>query len=158
MTEQPPAGTTDQDQEVLMTHVFDAPRDLVFEAWTDPDQVARWWGPVGFNVPRETVEIDLRVGGGFNLVMVQADTGAEHPLRYEIVELVVPELLVMKSEPMPEMGLTDPTTTRLELHDQGDKTQMRLTDGPYTAMMLGGVEAGWKGSFEKLARLLARDI
>src|SRR4051794_32864996 len=55
---------TAQDQQVLITRIFDAPRDVVFRAWTDPDQVAQWFGPDGFEAPRETVEIDLRVGGG----------------------------------------------------------------------------------------------
>jgi uncharacterized protein YndB with AHSA1/START domain len=144
---------TAQDQQVLITRIFDAPRDLVFQAWTDPDQVAQWFGPEAFDTPRETVEIDLRVGGGFTLVMVQRGTGAQFPVRYEIVELDPPRLLVLKSEPMPEMGMHEPTITRIELHDHGDKTRMSLSDGPYTESV--HAEAGWHGAFAKLDALLA---
>ena len=71
---------TAQDQQVLITRIFDAPRDLVFQAWTDPDQVAQWYGPDGFDTPRETVTIDLRVGGRYELRMVQKDSGAVFPV------------------------------------------------------------------------------
>ena len=49
------------DQELIIERIFDAPRALVWEAWTDPEQVQRWWGPQGFTTPFCT--IDLRVGG-----------------------------------------------------------------------------------------------
>jgi uncharacterized protein YndB with AHSA1/START domain len=142
-----------QDQQVLITRIFDAPRDLVFQAWTDPDQVAQWYGPDGFDTPRETVTIDLRVGGRYELGMVQKDSGAVFPVRYEVIELDPPRLLVLKSEPMPEVGIHEPTVTRIELHDHGDKTRMSLSDGPYTDS--APAEAGWNGAFAKLDALLA---
>jgi uncharacterized protein YndB with AHSA1/START domain len=144
---------TAQDQQVLITRVFDAPRDLVFQAWTDPDHVAQWFGPEGFDTPRETVTIDLRVGGRFELEMVQRHSGALFPVRYEIIELDPPRLLVLESDPMPEMGMHEPTLTRIELHDHGDKTRMTLGDGPYTQS--AHAEAGWNGAFAKLEALLA---
>jgi uncharacterized protein YndB with AHSA1/START domain len=142
------------EQQIVLTRVFDAPRELVFKAWTDPDHVAKWFGPAGLETPRETVEIDLRVGGVFNLRMVQPGTGAEYPLRYEIVELVEPELLVLKSEPMPQAGLHHPTFARIELQDESGKTRMTLTDGPYPGDS-GHASAGWEASFDKLAAVLA---
>jgi uncharacterized protein YndB with AHSA1/START domain len=148
-----PDAPTAQDQEILITRIFDAPRDLVFRAWTDPGHVAQWFGPGGFDTPRETVEIDLRVGGRFELEMVQKQTGARFPVRYEIIELDPPRLLVLKSEPRPEMGMLEPTITRIELHDHGDKTRMSLSDGPYTHA--AHAEAGWNGAFVKLDALLA---
>jgi uncharacterized protein YndB with AHSA1/START domain len=144
---------TAQDQQVLITRIFDAPRDLVFQAWTDPDQVAQWYGPDGFDTPRETVTIDLRVGGRWELGMVQQKSGAVFPVSYEIIELDPPRLLVLKSEPMPAVGIHEPTVTRIELHDHGDKTRMSLSDGPYTDST--HAEAGWNGAFAKLDALLA---
>jgi uncharacterized protein YndB with AHSA1/START domain len=144
---------TAQDQQVLITRVFNAPRELVFKAWTDPDQVAQWFGPEGFDTPRDTVEIDLRVGGRFTLGMVQTETGAQLPARCEIVELDPPRLLVLKGDPMPEMGIHEPTITRIEPHSDGDKTRMSLSDGPYT--QAAHAEAGWNGAFAKLDALLA---
>ena len=64
--------------------------------------------------------------------MVQRGSGAEFPIGYEIVELVEPELIVLRSDPMPDMGMHEPTVTRVEFHDHGDKTRMTLVDGPYT--------------------------
>ncbi len=144
---------TAQDQQVMITRIFEASRDLVFQAWTDPDQVAQWFGPDGFDTPRETVRIDLRVGGRYELGMVQKESGAVFPVRYEIIELDPPGLLVLKSEPMPEVGMHEPTVTRIELHDHGDKTRMSLSDGPYTEST--HAEAGWNGAFAKLDALLA---
>jgi uncharacterized protein YndB with AHSA1/START domain len=144
---------TAQDQQVLITRIFDAPRDLVFQAWTDPDQVAQWYGPDGFDTPRETVTIDLRVGGRWELGMVQQKSGAVFPVSYEIIELDPPRLLVLKSEPMPAVGIHEPTVTRIELHDHGDKTRMSLSDGPYTDST--HAEAGWNGAFAKLDAMLA---
>jgi uncharacterized protein YndB with AHSA1/START domain len=148
MTDMPTA----QDQMVLITHVFDAPRELVFRAWTDPDHVAQWFGPEGFDTPREAVVIDLRVGGRFELTMVQRASGRRFPVRYEIAELDPPRLLVLKSEPMPEVGMHEGTLTRIELHDHGDKTRMTLSDGPYT--QAAHAEAGWHAAFTKLEVLL----
>jgi uncharacterized protein YndB with AHSA1/START domain len=148
MTDTPAA----QDQQVLITRIFDAPRDVVFRAWTDRDHVARWFGPDAFDTPRETVEIDLRVGGRFELTMVQKESGARFPVRYEIVELEPPRLLVLRSEPMSEVGIHEPTFTRIELHDHGDKTRMSLSDGPYT--QAAPAEAGWNAAFAKLDALL----
>jgi uncharacterized protein YndB with AHSA1/START domain len=152
MTDSPRVAPT-TDQEILITRIFDAPRASVFAAWTDPDQVAAWYGPEHFDTPREKVHIDLRVGGRYELTMVQRGAGAEHPVRYEIVELVEPELIVLRSEPMPEMGLPHGTVTRVEFHDHGDKTRMTLSDGPYPADARHA-EAGWNGAFDKLAVLL----
>jgi len=142
------------DQEVLVTRIFDAPRERVFKAWTDPDEVAAWYGPEHFNTPRERIRIDLRVGGRYELTMVQRDGTGEFSIGYDIVELVEPELLVLRSDPMPEMGMAEPTVTRVELHDHGAKTRMTLTDGPYAAGA-GHAEAGWGASFDKLAAFVA---
>ena len=142
------------DQQVLITRIFDAPREQVFRAWTDPDQVAEWYGPEHFDAPREKIHIDLRVGGRWEVTMVQRDGGAEFPAVYEIVELVEPELLVLRSDPMPEYGMPEPIVTRVEFHEDGGKTRMTLTDGPYPSNR-GQAEAGWNGAFDKLARFVS---
>jgi uncharacterized protein YndB with AHSA1/START domain len=144
------------EHEITITRVFDAPRQLVFEAWTDPDHLADWFGPAGFETPRDSIEIDLRVGGRFSLRMVQPGGGMEYPLSYEIVELVEPELLVLRSDPMPEVGLHHHTITRVELEAEAGKTRMMLTDGPYPDEGGRGAAAGWEASFDKLASALAR--
>jgi uncharacterized protein YndB with AHSA1/START domain len=141
------------DQEVLITRIFEAPREDVFRAWTDPDEVAAWYGPEHFDTPRDRIHIDLRVGGRYELTMVERSSGAEYPVHYEIVELVEPELIVLRSDPMPAIGMHEPTLTRVEFHDHGDKTRMTLVDGPYPES--GHAEAGWSAAFDKLAALVA---
>ena len=145
---------TAADREVLITRTFDAPREAVFKAWTDPDEVAEWFGPERFATPRDRVHIDLRVGGRYELTMVEPG-GAEHAVGYEIVELVEPELLVLRSDPMPDMGMPDPIVVRVELHEDGDRTRMTLTDGPYPPGVAGHAGSGWNAAFDKLAALVA---
>jgi uncharacterized protein YndB with AHSA1/START domain len=147
----PAAGA---DQEVLITRIFEAPREQVFRAWTDPDEVAAWYGPDQFDTPRERIHIDLRVGGRYELTMVQRGGGAEFAIGYEILELVEPELIVLRSDPMPEAGMHEPTVVRVEFHDHGAKTRMTLSDGPYPPGS-GHAEAGWRAAFDKLAALVA---
>src|SRR5215213_27355 len=110
-----PTHATAADQQVLITRMFEAPRERVFRAWTDPDEVASWYGPAHMEAPRERITIDLRVGGRWELTMVRRDGGGEFSIGYEIVELVEPELLVLKSDPMPEMGMDEGTIVRVEL-------------------------------------------
>jgi uncharacterized protein YndB with AHSA1/START domain len=116
------------DQEVLITRIFDA--------------------------PRERIRIDLRVGGRYELTMVQRDGGAEFAIGYEILELVEPELIVLRSDPMPEVGMHEPTVVRVEFHDHGAKTRMTLSDSPYPPVGRGHAEAGWNAAFDKLAALV----
>lgn len=139
-------------QRLTITRTFDAQVERVWEAITDPEQVAQWFGPEGFDTPRETVSVDLRVGGRYELDMVQG--GAHHPVRYEIAELDPPRLLVMTSPPMPEFGIHEETVTRIELAPEGDGTRLTLVDGPYEQPE--HAEAGWHGALAKLDALLAR--
>jgi uncharacterized protein YndB with AHSA1/START domain len=152
MSEQ--TGATATDRQVLITRIFEAPRERVFAAWIDPEQVAAWYGPEHFDTER--VRIEPRVGGRWELTMVQRGSGAEHPVRYEIVELVEPALIVLRCEPMPEIGLPEGTLTRVEFHDHGEKTRMMLSDGPYPVEGREHAEAGWDGAFRKLAVHLGR--
>jgi uncharacterized protein YndB with AHSA1/START domain len=148
-----PATVRATGGEITIARVFDAPRELVFKAWTDADQVAKWFGPRGFGVPRESVEIDPRVGGHIRLRMLRG--GRTLNIRYEITELVEPELLDLTAPPMPEFGLDHPIVARIELQDEGGKTRLTLTDGPYTDEGGQGAAAGWQGAFDKLHELLA---
>jgi uncharacterized protein YndB with AHSA1/START domain len=145
--------STAADQEVVITRILDAPRAQVFQAWLDPDEVAAWYGPEHFDTPRERIRIDPRIGGRYELTMVRRDGGGEFAIGYEILELVEPELLVLRSDPMPQMGMHEPTITRVELEELGGRTRMTLTDGPYAESR--HAEAGWIAAFAKLAALVA---
>jgi uncharacterized protein YndB with AHSA1/START domain len=143
------------DQQVLITRIFEAPRERVFRAWTDPDEVAAWFGPEHMETPRERIHIDLRVGGRYELTMVRRGGDGEFAIGYEIVELVEPELIVLRSDPMPGVGMHEPTVVRVEFHDHGAKTRMTLSDGPFPPEGRGHAEAGWSAALDKLAALVA---
>ena len=142
--------TATETQQVAITHVFDAPIEQVFRAWTDPDELAAWYGPAGMRTPRENIQIDLRVGGRFELTMVSLDGDREFSIGYEIVELSPPELLVLRSDPMPAASKGDSTTVRVALEDLDGRTRMTLTDGP---LPFGRehAEAGYRAAVDKLA-------
>jgi uncharacterized protein YndB with AHSA1/START domain len=144
-----------EEREITITRVFDATRELVFQAWTDPDQLARWFGPAGFEIPRESVHIDAQVGGHLALRMIQPGSGRQFDLDYEILELVEPELLVLKSGPTPELNLHHEVITRIEFEDENRQTRLTLTDGPYPQEGGRWAGVGWNGAFDKLAAELA---
>jgi uncharacterized protein YndB with AHSA1/START domain len=146
--------------ELVIERVFDAPRELVWQAFTDPDQFARWFGPVGYSVPREGVEIDVRVGGHQKFTMKADD--ASGPAGEEsdgvFTEVVERELLVVHEDVEGEMAEilgTDRLTMRLEFHDEDGKTRLVLRQGPFGEEMLGNAHEGWNSSFTKLDTLLA---
>ena len=153
MTDPSPGGTPARG--VRISHVFDASRETVFAAWTDPDQVVRWWRPDGFEIPRDTVLIEPRVGGRFHLTMVDLADEASYPFRAEILELEEPEVIVLKAEPIPEAGIMAATITRVVFEAEGQRTRMTVTDEPYADEMRGNVEAGWLSLVANLDTLLA---
>ena len=89
------AVTLPSDREILMTRVFDAPRELVFEAHTTPEHVRRWWGKHGTTLP--VCEMDFRPGGAYRFVQREPG-GAEHGFRGEYRDIVPPERLVYTFE------------------------------------------------------------
>jgi uncharacterized protein YndB with AHSA1/START domain len=139
---------------VEVNRVFDAPRAQVWDAWTDPQQVAEWWGPHHFHVPVDSIEIDLRAGGRYHLTMVETQSGNEFPTRFEIVEVRDAELLVFTSPPEPQFGMPEEITTRVEFADENGGTRVSVVSGPYTDQMAPNAQAGWGQQFEKLDSVL----
>ena len=79
------------DREIVLCRVFDAPRELVFRAWTEPERLCTWFGPKGFTC--ETREIDIRVGGRWRFDMIAPD-GKRYDSRMVFLELKAPEKIV----------------------------------------------------------------
>jgi uncharacterized protein YndB with AHSA1/START domain len=144
----------DAATEIAVSRTFQAPRDLVFQAWTDPDQLTVWWGPEHFTVPRESVNVDLRPGGRYELTMIDP-SGKEYPVRQVIREVDPPSMLVLFHEPMPDFGMLEAITTRVEFHEDGDHTRVDITSGPYDAEMGPNAGKGWEQMLDKLASLLS---
>lgn len=83
--------TLSSDHEIVSTRVFNAPRELVFKAWTDPNHLAQWWGPKGFK--NTFHEFNLKPGGDWRFVMHGPD-GVDYPNHSVFIEIVSPERIV----------------------------------------------------------------
>lgn len=88
-----PRSTWALDREIVITRVIDAPRERVFEAWTDPKQIIQWFSPAGFQ--NETLEIDIRPGGRWRFVYVGPD-GTRYENRMVFLRIEAPRLLDME--------------------------------------------------------------
>src|SRR6201981_2378158 len=84
------------EREITITRVFDAPRAMVFKAWTDAKELAQWWGPKGFTNP--VCELDVRVGGAIRIHMRSPD-GSVYPMKGDFREIVPPERLAFSHIP-----------------------------------------------------------
>ncbi len=150
-----PDSATQNDHQVAIVRTFEAPPEQVWQAWVDPAQVAQWWGPECFETPLDSVVIDLRPGGRYDLVMVETSSGESSPVRQEIVEVSAPELLILRHEAMPEHGLLEPIVSRIEFHAHEGGTRLEVTGGPYTPEMGPFAQQGWAEQLDKLVRLLS---
>jgi len=113
----------DQDPQAMIgTCVFDAPRDLVFEAWTDPKHLAKWWGPDGFTTT--TSDFDMRPGGVWHFVMHGPD-GRDYENRITFDEIVKPERIVYHHGGGDDVEPVQFRTT-VTLEDLGGKTRLTM--------------------------------
>lgn len=155
MTDQGNTTIEVQDREVTMIRVFDAPRELVFQAYTDPDLIPRWWGPRDM---KTTVEkMDVRPGGEYRFVHHASD-GSEYAFRGEYREVSPPERLVntFEFEGMPGRIIIDAAT--FEEHEGKTTLTVRSTFDSIEdrdAMLATGMEEGGKETWDRLAELLA---
>jgi uncharacterized protein YndB with AHSA1/START domain len=146
------------DTSVQIQRIFDAPRERVFRAWTEPEELKKWWGPAGFSTP--SAEIDLRVGGRYRLVMRSPDGGLSY-LVGAYREVLPPERLVYTwsweegSAGDCANAITDETLVTVEFHERGNSTEVLLTHDylPDERAREGHTE-GWSGSLDRLAELL----
>jgi uncharacterized protein YndB with AHSA1/START domain len=151
------AAKDSSEWDLVMTRVFDAPRELVFKAWTETKHVAQWWGPKRFTNP--VCEMDVRLGGVIRIHM-RAPDGVVYPMTGVFQEIVVPERLVFVSSALDDKGnsMFDVQST-VTFADQGGKTaltlQLRVIKVTAVApQYLKGMEMGWTQSLDRLGELL----
>jgi uncharacterized protein YndB with AHSA1/START domain len=145
--------------EVVIARVFDAPRQLVWRAWTDPKHLAQWWGPAGFTNP--VCNLDVRLGGMIHIIM-RGPNGVDYPMAGSYREVVAPEKLVYTSGALDQMGKMMfellHTVTFVERAGRTTLTVrsqiIQTTEGAdrYT----NGYKAGMTQSLARLASLLAK--
>jgi uncharacterized protein YndB with AHSA1/START domain len=161
---------TNEKRELVITRVFDAPVERVWKAWTDPEEVKKWWGPKIFSAP--VAKIDFRVGGKY-LFCMQSETGEEAWKKglwstgvYK--EIVPMKKIVCTDSFADEQGNVVPATyygmnanfplemeVTVTFEDMGNKTKMTLRHvGMPTEEDQTGANQGWNESLDKLAETL----
>jgi uncharacterized protein YndB with AHSA1/START domain len=145
-------------EEITHSRVFDASPELVYRAFADPDQLCLWFGPEGFSVPCESVQIDARPGGFQRFVLVSdADPAMRSRVEVTFAEVVENELLAGHQE----IEGTPGTRIRLRLEFQPEahgRTRLDLRQGPFTEERGEDTKAGWESSFVRLDALLRRSL
>jgi uncharacterized protein YndB with AHSA1/START domain len=141
---------------VTIVRIFDAPREAVFRAWTDPASFARWFGEHGSEVPADAAELDVRPGGAWRVVMLLGEHGRKE-FWGEYREVDEPRRLVLTvTDQEPEPGAVDEIVS-IDLEDLGDgRTQMTFTQrgGNLPPAQYERTLAGWLLFFERQADLL----
>jgi uncharacterized protein YndB with AHSA1/START domain len=155
MTEATPPGAVGE-RELTITRVFDAPRETVWRAFTEAEQLASWWGPRGFTTPLETIALEPKDGGAFRFTMIDDSDGSEHRVDGSFREVREPERLVFTSEVTGEVELTAVTTITFSEPGQG-KTEVVCRQVLVTTDEIAkDSEVGWASQFDRLAEHLAR--
>ena len=145
------------EKEMTLTRILSAPRDIVFKAWTDPEQLEKWWGPKDFTNP--VCDVDVHPGGAI-LIHMKAPDGTVYPMDGEFHEIVEPEKIVFTSAALDKNGkrlfevlntitfIDEDGKTKLDLH----AAVSNITDEgrPY----LDGMNEGWGQSLDRLNELV----
>jgi uncharacterized protein YndB with AHSA1/START domain len=138
--------------ELVLTRTFDAPRELVFSAWSDPKHLAQWWGPRGFTT--EIGEMEVRPGGAWRYVMRSPD-GHEYPFDGVFLEVVEPERLVFDGSihGSPEQRVW----TEVMFAEREGKTEITVRQlYSFESDATRGASIGWNQQFDRLQGYLAK--
>lgn len=123
MTDKQKDASSMADREIRLSRVVDAPRELVFNVWTDPEHVAHWWGPNGFSIT--TYEMEVKPGSQWRFMMHGPD-GVDYPNKIVYIEVERPERLVFRHTDDTEAESIHFLTT-VVFEDLGDKTRVEMT-------------------------------
>lgn len=164
-------NTAASEEAFTISRTFDAPRELVWKAWTDPDQMIQWWGPKGFRVASQ--KLDFRPGGKY-LYCLQSPGGQEMWGKFIYREIVEPEKLVfvtgfsdkdgnITKHPMSPTWPSE-TLSTITFEAVGEKTRLTIHWLPLNATEVeratfqagkASMSMGWTGTLDQLAQFLA---
>jgi len=165
MIERNSPPTKSGERELIITRIFDAPRELVWKAWTDPERLMQWWGPKGFTAP--VCQIDLRVGGKY-LNCMRSPEGRDYWGTGVYREIIPLERIVCTDSFADEHGDVVPAThygmrpdfplemlVTVTFEEHEGKTRLTLKHvGLPSGEDHDNTQAGWNESFDKLAESL----
>ncbi len=156
----------ENSKELILERVFNAPRELVWKAWTDPTMLKQWWGPDNVTIPE--CEVDLRVGGKFYIVMEAGAgmgpyQGTKWPMLAKFTVVEPYAKLAYSAQAWTEGQDAETTidqTTAVTLTEEDGKTKVKiiatiLKAGPAAGMAVQGMQAGFTQQLEKLHNFLA---
>lgn len=141
-----------KESDLVLTRVFDAPREVVFKVWTDPKHVAQWWGPRGFQTTIQ--EMDVRPGGRWRYAMRGPD-GNDYPFDGVFVEVVEPERLVFEGAIHGDPNQS--VWTEVTFADSEGKTKVTVRQVySFESDATRGAPIGWNQQFDRLVQYLVR--
>ena len=154
------------EKEIILERTINAPRERVWKAWTDPQELKQWWGPNDVTIPECTV--DLKVGGTFYIVMEAGEgmgpyKGTKWPMQAEFTVVEPNAQLSYKAQAWTEgdkEATTIDQTTEITFTDEGGKTKVTVKaaiykTGPKAGMAAQGMEYGFNQQLDKLAKFVA---
>jgi uncharacterized protein YndB with AHSA1/START domain len=149
------SSATVADRTLTITRTLDAPRALAFKVWTQPEHLARWWGPRGFSLPE--CKVDFRPGGAFFMLM-RSPEGTDHRLRGTYREIAPPERIACTWAWEDEEGkLGHETMLTVSFAEDGAKTKLTLHQAVFeSAAARDDHEDGWTTCLERLAAYIAQ--
>lgn len=155
----------EDNHDLTLVREYEAPRQLVFKAWTDESLLAKWWGPKGFTTP--VSKLDVRPGGAINVVMEDAEglieKGSRYPMTGVFQEIVEPERLVFTSNALMDGKPILETRVTVTFEELNGKTRLTLRVAvtkatPEAEGPLAGMEMGWSQSLDKLGAFLKSSV
>ena len=148
---------------VTMERTFQAPRELVFKAWTDPQLVAQWWGPNGVTNP--TCEWEAKPGGKIHIIMLAGPelgpmAGQEWPMTGVMEDVTPPEKLVFTANAIADDKVILENRTTVTFAIEGDTTKLTVqvtvtSVAPAGQFALQGMDIGWNQQLDKLVNFIA---
>ncbi len=144
-------------REVTITRVFDAPRELVWKAWTEPEHFQHWFGGPPYATPLEKISMDVRPGGAWRATMVSEEDGSELPFAGHYREVVEPERLVLTFDDVDDPDNPNVEVLTVTFTDLGDKTEVVAHQaGHMPPEQYEALEQGYGTFFDQLAAHLAQ--
>jgi uncharacterized protein YndB with AHSA1/START domain len=156
MTTEPTTLPGADGRTMTITRVFDAPRELVWRMFTEPEHFQHWFGTPPYKTPLDTISMDVQVGGLWAATMVSPDDASELPFAGRYREIVEPERLVFTFENIADRNDPNVEVATVTFTDLGGKTEVVLTqDGHLPLEQYARMYEGYTTFFDRLGAHLA---